>query len=72
MLKEKSLIRLSDNKDYVVVKQINYKNGIYYVLSNFSKIEDIKFVKMKEMNGKVGFLIINDEALIKNLVLSLG
>lgn len=55
------VITLEDNKDYIILKKVNYNNAIYIYLMTASKPVDVAIVKEEIINNEIILNPIEDE-----------
>ncbi len=70
MIEIKDIITLNDNNEYGVVSKITKDNTIYYYLVDINNNSNIKFCYEDKTNDILELVEINDEKLIRNLILS--
>ncbi len=62
----KDVVTLSDDVRYVVVSKINYKNNVYYYLTEIENLTNIKF--LVENKDKNSLIEVEDKELIQKLL----
>lgn len=62
----RDIITLNDNKKYIVVSKTNYKNNIYYFLTEKDNISSIKFLVENKEKGSL--VEVEDKNLIQKLL----
>ena len=68
--KTNKVIELANNKEYLILRQIVYKNDTYYVASEISNDgeefdKDLTVLKQTEEDGKIYVNIVNNPEIIK-------
>ena len=62
------IIVLDDQKQYIVVEKIVYKNDIYAYLCELGNVNNIKFVQI-ESDSNLSIIEPDETELLKNLIL---
>lgn len=67
-LEEGQLITLDNNKDYIIIKQVEYNGIIYFYLMTDKKPLEILIVKLQEENGSQILKVIDSKEELKEII----